>query len=110
MSWASPGDDALVYASLEKFFDQAIAAAKEAHLLHPWIYLNYASADQDVFGGYNQADYRRLQAISREIDPNGVFARNGLCSGHFKVSDHGIWGGQQNLVDQSKQEQKKDEL
>ena len=110
IAWTSPEDDALVYSCIEKFFNQAIEAANKVGLLHPWIYLNYASPDQDVFGGYSQEGYKRLQAIAREADPKGVFAKNGLCSGLFKVSDHGIWGGQQQLVDQGKQEQKKGEL
>ena len=110
ISWASPEDDVLVYACAEKLFSQAITAAKEANILHPWIYLNYASADQDVFGGYDQEGYKRLQAIAREIDPSGVFAKHGLCSGHFKICDHGIWSGRQHLAHQGKQEQENDEL
>ncbi len=110
MTWTSPEDDGLVHSCIEKFFDQAIAAANEAHLLHPWIYLNYASPDQDIFGGYDRMDYQRLRAISREVDPKGVFAKNGLCSGHFKVSDHGIWGSQQQLVAQKQEGQTRDEL
>ena len=110
VSWTSSEDDALVYGCVGEFFSRAIEAANEVHLLHPWIYLNYASPDQDVFRGYNQDGYKRLQAIAREADPKGVFAKNGLCSGLFKVSDHGIWGGKQRLVDQAKQEWKNYEL
>ena len=110
MMWATPEDDAVVYGCVENIFDRAITAANEAHLLHPWIYMNYASPDQDIFGGYDRSDYQRLRAIAKEIDPKGVFAKNGLCVGHFKVSDHGIWGSEGQLVDQGEGEQKRDEL
>ena len=106
MTWASSEDDALVHSCIGNLVDRATAAANEAHLLHPWIYMNYASSNQDIFRGYDRMDYQRLLAISKEVDPRGVFAKNGLCSGHFKVSDHGIWGSQEQLVDQGKPEVK----
>lgn len=50
----------------------------------PWIYLNYASPDQDVLRGYGPENVRRMREAAAKYDPDGVFQR--LCPGGFKIS------------------------
>ncbi|KAK7756327.1 hypothetical protein SLS62_001553 [Diatrype stigma] len=49
-----------------------------------WIYLNYASPDQDVLRSYGPENVRRMRDAAAKYDPDGVFQR--LCPGGFKIS------------------------
>ncbi|KAF7920512.1 hypothetical protein EAE99_008125 [Botrytis elliptica] len=48
-----------------------------------FIYMNYASEEQDVFGGYGEVNEKKLRDIQRKYDPEGVFKR--LQPGYFKL-------------------------
>jgi len=86
-SWIKKEDDALNYKTVERIFKRATEAAKNAGVLVPYIYQNYAHEDQDVFEGYGKENQLRLKKIQKKVDPDGVFAGgNGLCRGYFKVN------------------------
>lgn len=85
--WAEAKDDEKVTKAAQGFFKMCIDAAKEMGLYHPYLYQNYASADQDVFASYGEANHKRLVEISRAVDPKGVFAKGGLCDGYFNVAE-----------------------
>lgn len=63
------------------------AYAQEFEIAHPYLYINYASAAQTdkVFAGYGEENVRRLKAVAREVDPEGVFSSEGLWRGFVKL-------------------------
>jgi uncharacterized protein (DUF2062 family) len=48
----------------------------------PTVFMNDASADQEVLQGYGDATYQRLKAIQKEVDPIGFFPTR---TGGFKL-------------------------
>ncbi|KAN0098787.1 FAD-binding domain containing protein [Hyaloscypha variabilis] len=82
--WASPTDDATVYAAVDRFVSRSVGLATQRGLDNRFIYINYASQDQDVFGGYGKDNERKLERIRREYDPVNVF--ESLWTGYFKLS------------------------
>lgn len=74
---------------MNAFSDRVIGGMKTAALdlgvYHPYIYLNYAKSDQDVFSGYGEHNRRRLIEIQKSVDPNGIFTSQGLWRGYFKL-------------------------
>jgi hypothetical protein len=82
--WASISDDATVFAAVDRFVSRSVKLAQNSGLDNRFIYMNYASQDQDVFKGYGTNNERRLRRIQREYDPDGVFKR--LQPGYFKLS------------------------
>jgi hypothetical protein len=83
MQWTNVADDEKVVAVAKNVVHQSTAAAKMAGLDVPFIYQNYASADQDVFGGYGKENLQKLVEIHQKYDPQGVFTR--LQPGYFKL-------------------------
>jgi hypothetical protein len=81
--WASSLDDATVYATIDRFVSRSVDLAKERGLDNRFIYINYASQEQDVFGGYGEVNEKRLREVRREYDPEVVFGR--LWRGYFKL-------------------------
>ena len=81
--WSSPLDDARVFAATSRIMDGSIQLAKSQNLFHRFIYQNYASEGQDIFGGYGEESRETLIAVSRKWDPRGVFER--LEPGYFKL-------------------------
>jgi hypothetical protein len=49
----------------------------------PFIYQNYATADQDVFRRYGEENLQKLVEIHQKYDPQGIFTR--LQPGYFKL-------------------------
>lgn len=45
--------------------------------------MNYASKDQDVFGGYGAENEKKLRDVQGKYDPDGVFKT--LQPGYFKL-------------------------
>lgn len=85
-SWTNPKEDADIYASRERFLAKSAASAKELGVFHKYIYMNYGDSERDdVFSGYDEQNVERLKEIQRRIDPAGVFTRDGLCTGYFKL-------------------------
>lgn len=85
-SWTNPKEDADIYASRERFLTKSAASAKELGVFHKYIYMNYGDSERDdVFSGYDEQNVERLKEIQRRIDPAGVFTRDGLCTGYFKL-------------------------
>ena len=81
--WKSAADDDLVMSTVGHFVSRSVAVAKKMGLMNRFIYMNYASQDQDVFAGYGTNVRRKLKRIQREYDPEGVFAR--LKPEYFKL-------------------------
>ena len=81
--WSHAADDDKVHAATSRFLDRSVALAKEMHLHHRFVYMNYAALDQDVFGGYGEENLERLKSVQEKYDPEGVF--KSLQPGYFKL-------------------------
>ncbi|KAE8393463.1 hypothetical protein BDV23DRAFT_170164 [Aspergillus alliaceus] len=64
--WENAQDDAQMNAFARKWVERSTAATKNAGQHRPWLYINYASPDQDPFLGYGKANLQRLRDIHRE--------------------------------------------
>ncbi|KAJ8508269.1 hypothetical protein ONZ45_g9441 [Pleurotus djamor] len=80
--WASKSDDAAMEKAVRGVIDWATKEAKRRNVLHPWLYINYALPDQNVYESYGAANLRRLRDIKRKYDSGDVFGR--LWKGGFK--------------------------
>lgn len=81
--WSNAVDDDAVYQATSTFIARAVELAKSMDLHHRFIYMNYATLDQDVFGGYGAENRERLKRVQEKYDPEGVFKR--LQPGYFKL-------------------------
>ncbi len=81
--WASPLDDAIIYSAIDRFVSRSVDLAQERGLDNRFIYVNYASQEQDVFAGYGVENEMRLRSVRKEYDPEDVFGR--LWRGYFKL-------------------------
>jgi len=86
-TWKDKADDEKSQTAHDKVFERATDLAREMGIFHPFIYQNYAAQGQDVFAGYGEENLKRLKKIQKSVDPDGVFARGGLCGGHFKINE-----------------------
>ncbi|KAH6961827.1 hypothetical protein BKA56DRAFT_647807 [Ilyonectria sp. MPI-CAGE-AT-0026] len=84
LGWSDAADDVAMNVS-DRVVGGMKTAALELGVYHPYIYLNYAKSDQDVFSGYGERNRRRLIEIQKSVDPNGVFTSKGLWRGYFKL-------------------------
>ncbi|KAE9373188.1 FAD-binding domain-containing protein [Stipitochalara longipes BDJ] len=82
--WALASDDSAVYAAVDRFVSRSVSLAKQRGLDNRFIYINYASQEEEVFAGYGTNNERRLERVRREYDPENVFGT--LWKGYFKVS------------------------
>lgn len=106
-AWIRATDDDAMHAFDARVMDKVRAMAEKRGMLHPFIYQNYASANQDVFASYGAESLDRMKKTQREVDPKGVFAKGGLCGGYFKVNEVPL----ENLIKEEKKErQARDEL
>ncbi|KAI9641273.1 hypothetical protein NHQ30_010074 [Ciborinia camelliae] len=81
--WENEEDDERVFEALNKFVERIVDVAKTMELDNRFIYMNYASKEQDVFAGYGEANEKRLRSVQKEYDPDSVFKR--LQPGYFKL-------------------------
>lgn len=83
VTWTNKADDALVESTLASFNTRAKAAANAAGVMHPYVYLNYAQGNQDVFASYGAANKAFLKATHDKYDPKNVWTE--LLPGSFKI-------------------------
>jgi Berberine and berberine like len=81
--WSRAADDAVVFNATNTFIARSVALARSKGLDNRFIYMNYATLDEDVFGGYGPENEARLVQVRDKYDPDGVFAR--LQPGYFKL-------------------------
>lgn len=81
--WSSAHDDAKVQKATSNIIERGVALAKEMRLDDPFIYINYASLEQDVYSGFGQKSLNRLKVTKKKYDPLNVFGR--LWPGYFKL-------------------------
>ncbi|TGO15658.1 hypothetical protein BTUL_0037g00090 [Botrytis tulipae] len=73
--WENEEDDEKVFTALNRFVERIVDLAKEWGLDNQFIYMNYASKEQDVFGGYGEVNEKKLRDIQRSAA--GPLWRNG---------------------------------
>lgn len=74
-SWDTPEDDDKVKEAARALF---VGIEEDAHRLgayHPYVNLNCAAEWQDPIASYGPEALERLQRVSREVDPDGVFRK-----------------------------------
>jgi hypothetical protein len=81
--WALKSDDEAVLTACHNFITRSEDMARQRGLLHPYLYMNYASQWQDPIAGYGAENKARLLDISKKYDPEGVFQK--LHPGYFKL-------------------------
>ncbi|KAL7272466.1 hypothetical protein RUND412_004720 [Rhizina undulata] len=81
--WTLATDDALVYATSQSLWNAIHSLAEEKGMVSPYLYMNYASSNQEVFESYGEDNLAKLQAIKKIYDKKDVFGT--LVKGGFKL-------------------------
>ncbi|CAE6510565.1 unnamed protein product [Rhizoctonia solani] len=84
LSWLLPEDDNKVRTAMDKIIAASTDIAKSQDRLGQFIYLNYASTDQQPIQSYGPAQVEFLRQVKAKYDPHGVFEK--LSRGGFKIS------------------------
>ncbi|CAG8982389.1 hypothetical protein HYALB_00007511 [Hymenoscyphus albidus] len=85
IGWSQQKDDPSIYALAKRWVDRTKALTVAAGKDHPWLYINYASQQQDPFAGYGEKNLDRLRKVHQDVDPMGIFGSRGLCRVYFKL-------------------------
>jgi FAD/FMN-containing dehydrogenase len=81
--WSDRADDETLKAKVHELWKWSESTARDRGLLHPFIYMNYASSLQDVMGSIGPKNLERMRAIKDQYDPGN---RLGKCwKGGFKL-------------------------
>ncbi|KAF9641043.1 FAD linked oxidase [Lasiodiplodia theobromae] len=85
--WSNAEGDDAVTAMTVNTVNRIQEAAEALGVSHPYLYVNYAMADQAeaVFAGYGADNLQRLKQIQKSVDPQGVFTSQGLWTGFMKL-------------------------
>ncbi|KAL4925064.1 FAD-binding oxidoreductase [Aspergillus undulatus] len=81
--WKSKSDDPAVLGVMQGALDSIKSEAKQRNQSVPFEYMNYAWDSQAPIASYGPENKRRLQEVSKEFDPEGVFQK--LVPGGFKL-------------------------
>ncbi|KAI1171413.1 hypothetical protein F4777DRAFT_591217 [Nemania sp. FL0916] len=73
ITWTEASDDALVNEATHSLMAVIEDAGRQTGDWDPFVYMNYADADQDPIASYGAASVRRLQEVRSRVDPHGVF-------------------------------------
>ncbi|KAJ3485105.1 hypothetical protein NLG97_g6891 [Lecanicillium saksenae] len=81
--WNDESLDKAMENARQQFVDAAVSVAKAHNTYYPFIYLNYASPDQDPLCGYGAENVAFMKKVAKKYDPTGAFQR--LQPGGFKL-------------------------
>jgi hypothetical protein len=81
--WDKAEDDDTIAATMRGVLSKIENDSAERGTDVPFKFLNYASQFQDPIGSYGAEDKKKLQDVSREYDPEGVFQK--AVPGGFKL-------------------------
>jgi FAD/FMN-containing dehydrogenase len=82
-TWTSEADDAVVEAAAKKLMADIEQDAKALGDWDRYVYLNYASEEQDPIASYGHDNVDRLRRISQRVDPDKIFTH--AVPGGFKL-------------------------
>ncbi|KAJ7684271.1 hypothetical protein DFH06DRAFT_1312713 [Mycena polygramma] len=81
--WSDSADDDIIKENMQQLWRWSKSTARDRGLLHPFIYMNYASNLQDVMGSVGAENYRRMRDIKNKYDPENRFGK--YWKGGFKL-------------------------
>ncbi|KAJ7765654.1 hypothetical protein B0H16DRAFT_1413132 [Mycena metata] len=81
--WDDRADDEILKEKVHEHWKWSERTARERGLLHPFIYMNYASSLQDVMGGLGAENLAKMRKIKDQYDPEDRFGR--YWKGGFKL-------------------------
>ncbi|KAL4969010.1 FAD-binding oxidoreductase [Aspergillus stella-maris] len=84
LTWDNPLDDSFFNWVGKTYISELESFAGSVGGDHPYIYLNYAGADQNPLRSYGEENLAFLQSVAGEVDPEGVFQE--VLPWGFKVS------------------------
>ena len=84
VSWAAEEDDEIMEHAIKSLLKQADLQAKELGLEDQYVFQNYATHWQDVYGGIGEDNLKAWQEISNRYDPLQIFQN--AVPGGFKFS------------------------
>ncbi|KAL4877159.1 hypothetical protein BJY04DRAFT_230844 [Aspergillus karnatakaensis] len=84
LTWDNVEDNPLFNRIGETFMDELEDYAKSVGGDYPYVYLNYAAANQNPLRSYGEENLEFLRTVSEKYDPLGVFQEQ--VPGGFKVS------------------------
>ncbi|KAJ7434670.1 hypothetical protein FB451DRAFT_1063217, partial [Mycena latifolia] len=79
--WSDPADDEIIQEKVHELRRWAERTARDRGLLHPFIYMNYASDAQDVMGGVGTENLRKMRRVKSLYDPEnrlGAYWKGGF--------------------------------
>ncbi|KAJ7500417.1 hypothetical protein B0H11DRAFT_2155485 [Mycena galericulata] len=71
--WSDPADDDIMKKKVHEHWQWSERTAHERNLLHPFIYMNYASGMQDVMGSIGAENQGQMRRIKNLYDPENRF-------------------------------------
>jgi hypothetical protein len=83
IGWSDKKDDEAIQKATEDLMKKSVNFTMSSSVQHPYIYMNYAMKDDDVFSSYGAENKQKLLDIKRKYDPEDVFGR--LVPGGFKL-------------------------
>lgn len=87
LSWKDSRDDGLFKQISDSTITEINNYAKSINQDNEYVYLNYASKNQNPLRGYGSDNLRKLRRIAEQYDPEGVFQK--LVPGGFKLAAAG---------------------
>ncbi|KAJ7068998.1 hypothetical protein B0H15DRAFT_138774 [Mycena belliarum] len=81
--WSEPADDGIIKEKMLELMEWVERTARARGLLHPFIYMNYASGQQDVMGGIGAENLQRMRRAKTLYDPENQFGK--YWKGGFKL-------------------------
>jgi hypothetical protein len=84
-TWNSADDDERIHAAIHDLLVKFKQVAGEKHLLHRYIFTNYAYQKEDVFASYGEESLKKLKVVSKKYDPKAIFQK--AVPGGFKLSE-----------------------
>ncbi|KAJ7198654.1 hypothetical protein B0H12DRAFT_581025 [Mycena haematopus] len=81
--WSDRTDDEILKAKVHELWKWSENTAEDRGLLHPFVYMNYASNLQDVMGSIGPENLARMRIIRDRYDPESRFSK--YWKGGFKL-------------------------
>ncbi|KAI1112817.1 FAD-binding domain-containing protein [Nemania sp. NC0429] len=73
--WSDAKDDSVILGAMKSALQDIEQDAASRGTKVDYVYMNYASEDQDVIGSYGSENKKFLQRVSKEYDPEGSLSR-----------------------------------
>ncbi|KAK0744779.1 hypothetical protein B0T21DRAFT_407853 [Apiosordaria backusii] len=83
VTWSSESLDEAVASNCERLISEVDALAEERGAKKGFVYMNYASKNQDVYGSYGEKSHLKLKRMADRWDPKGQLRK--LWRGYFKL-------------------------